>query len=144
MAVKPIPDGYHTVTPYLLVPGAAAVIDFLKRAFDAQEKYRMTDPGGRIAHAELRVGDSAVMLGELPANRPATAAMFYLYVPNVDATYQKALDAGGQTVRPPQDEFYGDRSAGVRDSAGNQWWIATHVKDVSDEEMKQHVAAAKK
>jgi uncharacterized glyoxalase superfamily protein PhnB len=144
MPVKPIPDGYHTITPYLVIPGAAAVIEFLKRAFHAQEKHRMSEPGGRIMHAELRIGDSVLMLGEPPANQPAVTGMLYMYVTDVDATYQRALDAGGRTIRPPHDEFYGDRTAAVVDGAGNQWWIATHVKDVSEEELKQHAAAAKK
>ena len=143
MAVKPIPDGYHTITPYLLIPGAAAVIEFLRRAFDATELHRMVEPSGRIAHAEVRIGDSPLMLGEPPANHPSIPGMLYLYVPDVDATYQKAISAGGQSIREPHDEFYGDRSAAVKDSANNQWWIATHTKDVTPQDLQQHVTARK-
>jgi uncharacterized glyoxalase superfamily protein PhnB len=144
MAVKPIPDGYHTITPYLVVPGAASVIEFLQRAFGATEKHRMTEPGGRIMHAELLIGDSPLMLGEPPPDRPVITGMLYLYVPDVDATYQRALAAGAKTIREPHDEFYGDRTAAVKDHVGNQWWIATHTKDVSTQDLQKHAALREK
>ena len=137
MAVKPIPDGYHTVTPYLTVPGVAKVIEFLKRTFDATSAECHTTPDGRIMHAEVRFGDSVVMLGEPMTPDAASPANLYVYVKDVDATYKRALAAGGKTIMEPANAFYGDRKAGVKDSSGNQWWIATHVEDVSPEEMKR-------
>jgi uncharacterized glyoxalase superfamily protein PhnB len=143
MPVKPIPDGYHTITPYLVIPGAAAVIEFLQKAFGAIEKHRMVEPTGRLMHAELLIGDSPLMLGEPLAGHPICTGMFYLYLPDVDATYERALAAGAQTIREPRDEFYGDRTAAVKDLAGNQWWMATHTRDVSPEEMKEHAEGRK-
>ncbi|MGH2789141.1 MAG: VOC family protein [Actinomycetota bacterium] len=134
MAVKPIPDGYHSVTPYLIVQGADKVIDFLKQAFAAEETVRMTAPDGSIGHAEVRIGDSAVMMGEAAGQSPMPGSI-HLYVEDCDAAYQRALEAGATSVREPADQFYGDRMAGVRDPVGNQWWIATHIEDVSESEM---------
>jgi PhnB protein len=149
MAVKPIPDGYHAVTPYLTVPGVAKVIEFLKKTFGATSAECHTTPDGRIMHAEVRIGDSVVMLGEPPTPDAARPANLYVYVPDVDATYKRAVAAGGKTVMEPANQFYGDRHAGVLDSAGNQWWIATRVEEVSPEELdrraqeyaKQHAKA---
>ena len=136
--VKPTPDGYHSVTPYLVVKGAEKVIDFAKAVFDAEEIERFAKPDGSIMHAEFRIGDSVVMIGEAP-EQPMPATL-HVYVPNADLTYKKALAAGGKSLREPTDQFYGDRSAGVTDSAGNQWWMATHVEDVSKDEMKRRMA----
>jgi uncharacterized glyoxalase superfamily protein PhnB len=135
MTVKPIPEGYHTVTPYLVVQGAAQLIDFLKQAFAAEEIQRMTRPDGSIGHAEVRIGDSRVMLGEAGGEFKPMPAMLHLYMEDADAVYQRALLAGATSLREPVDEFYGDRMAGVKDQFGNQWWIATHIEDVSPEEM---------
>jgi PhnB protein len=143
MAVKPIPDGYHSITPYLVVNGAAQIIDFAKQAFDAQEIMRMPGPGGTIGHAEIRIGDSVVMIADAGGEYPSRPTTLMLYVPNVDEVYRRALGAGGKSQREPADQFYGDRSAGVSDPAGNQWWIATHVEDVPPEEMQRRVAKAK-
>jgi PhnB protein len=144
MPVKPIPDGFHTVTPYLVVKGAASVIEFMKKAFDAKEISRHAGPDGGVAHADVLVGDSHVMLGEpMGADWPAMPAALYLYVPDVDATYKKAVAAGGTSSRPPTDEFYGDRSCGVKDAAGNQWWIATHKEDVAPAELERRMKAMK-
>ena len=137
MAVQPIPEGYHTVTPYLVADGADKLIDFMKQAFDAQERFRMDGPGGKVGHAEMQVGDSVVMLGDASMTeegKPVTG-MIHLYVEDVDKTYQKALEAGAKSVRELQDMFYGDRSGGVQDPFGNFWWIATHIEDVPPEEM---------
>ena len=142
MAVKPKPDGYHTVTPYLVVEGAAALIDFLKSAFGAQEFHRFAAPGGRIGHAEVWIGDSAVMLGDARAEFQPMTAMLYLYVDDVDTLYQRALDAGAESVQPPADQFYGDRSAGVKDPCGNLWWMATHIEDVPGDELKRRAEEA--
>ena len=141
MAVKPIPDGYHTVTPYLIVPDAAKLIDFLKQAFDAQESVRMARPDGRIVHAELRLGDSVVMMSDAGEESQVRSCMIHLYVPDVDAAYQRALEAGATSVRGPENQFYGDRSGGVKDPFGNDWAIATHVEDVPMEEMKKRMEA---
>jgi PhnB protein len=141
MAVKPIPDGFHTVTPQLNVQGAAKVIDFMKAAFDAQEMFRMPGPGGAIMHAQVRVGDSIVMLSEAVRQDPMPGNIF-LYVRDTDATYKQAVKAGGSTLMEPTNMFWGDRFASVRDPGGNIWGIATHIEDVPPEEMPKRAAAA--
>jgi uncharacterized glyoxalase superfamily protein PhnB len=141
MPVKPIPEGYHTVTPYLIVEGAAQLIDFMKAGLGAQERGRMAGPGGRIMHAEVSVGDSVIMLSDAGPENPPIAAMLHLYVEDADAYYQRALQAGATSIREPADQFYGDRSAGIRDAFGNQWWLATHIEDVPPEEMERRAAA---
>ena len=133
--VKPIPEGYHTITPFLVVPGAAKVIDFLKQTFDATERGRHLNPNGGIVHAEVKVGDSIVMLGEPETRDKAMPITLYIYVQDVDAVYKRGMQAGATSLREPSDQFYGDRTAGLQDSAGNQWWIATHIEDVSREEL---------
>jgi len=135
MAVKPIPDGYHSVTPYLVVQGVAKLIDFLKQAFDAKEIERMAGPDGSVMHGEVRIGDSVVMMGEAWGESKPIAAALYLYVNDTDVTYRRALQAGATSLREPADQFYGDRSGGVKDPAGNQWWIDTRKEDVSPEEL---------
>jgi PhnB protein len=140
MAVKPIPDGYHTVTPYLVASDAAALIDFVKRAFDAQVVVDMRHPDGTPMHAEVEIGDSRIMLGQANAQHKAMPCGIYLYVPDTDATYKKALAAGGASTMEPANQFYGDRNAGVRDQNGNMWWIGTHVEDVPPEELKRRSA----
>jgi PhnB protein len=142
MAVNPIPEGYRTVTPYLVVEGATNVLEFVKQAFGAEEKFRMDAPDGKIGHAEVQIGDSIVMMGDAGEENPAMPAMIHLYVDDCDATYERALAAGGTSEREPTDQFYGDRSAGVRDTTGNLWWIATHVEDVSEDEMAKRIEAA--
>jgi PhnB protein len=134
----PIPKGFGTVTPFLCVTNGGKMIDFLKQAFGGQVVVRMDKPDGSLAHAEVKIGDSMVMIGEVPAGQE-THAMIHLYMPDTDSTYQTALDAGAVSIREPADQFYGDRSAGVRDFSGNQWWIATHIEDVSPEEMKRRM-----
>lgn len=140
--VKPIPDGFHSVTPYLLVPDAAREIDFLKQAFGATEMERHTRPDGTVQHAQLKIGDSIVMMGQAAGEWKPKPCVLYLYVNDVDDVYRRALDAGATSLREPTDAFYGDRSGGVQDAAENQWWIATHIEDVSPEEMKRRAAAA--
>ncbi|MGH7101993.1 MAG: VOC family protein [Acetobacteraceae bacterium] len=142
MAVKAKPDGYHAVTPYLIAEGAAKVIDFAKATFGAEEKLRLTAPGGRIGHAELRIGDAAVMLADANAEHPAMPCTLHVYVDDADATYQRALSAGGTSVRAVANQFYGDRSGGVRDPGGNVWHIATHVEDVPPAELKRRAEEA--
>lgn len=135
MAVKPIPDGYHAITPYFVVNDAARFIAFLKAAFGAEEQMVTTRQDGTIGHASVRIGDSMAMLGQASDQWKATPASMYLYVVDTDATYRRALEAGATTIMEPADQFYGDRNAGVIDAEGNTWWIATHVEDVSHEEI---------
>jgi PhnB protein len=142
MPVKPKPDQYHSITPYLIVEGAARLIDFAEAAFGAQVTERLAAPDGRIGHAELRIGDSLVMLADGHGGREPMPCMLHLYVDDADGTYQRALAAGAISVEPPEDKFYGDRGALVRDPCGNLWWIATHIEDVPPDELKRRVAAA--
>lgn len=136
MAAKPIPEGHHTVTPYLTVRSASNVIDFLKRGFGAEMTYEpLKRPDGSIMHAEVKIGDSRVMIADESEWAKATPSSLYLYVPNVDSVYQQAVKAGGQTIMEPTDMFYGDRCGGVKDSSGNSWMIATHKEDVAPNEM---------
>ncbi|MGB8888281.1 MAG: VOC family protein [Candidatus Korobacteraceae bacterium] len=137
MAVKPIPDGYHTVTPYITVDDPGAVIDFLKKAFDARETFAMRDDKGKVGHAEVKVGSSMLMLGASRDQWKARPGNFYLYVEDCDAAYKKALAAGGTSLSEPQNQFYGDRHGGVTDAQGNNWWIATHVEDVSPADLER-------
>lgn len=142
MPVQPIPDGFRTVTPYLHIEGADRFIDFLKQAFDAQETYRLDTPRG-IGHAQVRIGDSMVMISEKCDTDAwsATPSSLYLYVPDTDAVYKKAIAAGATSVMAPADQFYGDRSAGLRDAFGNTWWIGTHIEDVPPEEIARRAKA---
>ena len=140
MAVNPIPPEYGTVTPYLVVNGASGLIDFAKRVFGAEEMMSMPGPGGTIGHAEMRFGDRVVMLADAGPENPVRNAALVLYVNDTDATYRKALEAGGTTEMEPEDQFYGDRRAGVN-AFGISWWIHTHVEDVSPAEMQKRMAA---
>lgn len=143
--VKPIPDGYHSVQPYLILKNAAAAIDFYKRAFGAKERIRI-EKDGRVHHAEIEIGDSIVMMAdehpEIGARSPehygGSPVSLMIYVSDCDAVYKKALDAAATSEREPTDQFYGDRMAGIKDPFGYRWYVATHIKDVSVEEMQQH------
>ena len=144
MAVKPVPDGYHTVIPYMISSDAEKLLAFLKKAFAATENGVMRAPDGSIWHADLTVGDSHIMVSQASAQHPAMPSAIYLYVPDTDATYRAALAAGATSTMEPADQFYGDRNAGVKDSEGNMWWIGTHVEDVAPDELQrraQEVAA---
>lgn len=143
MAVKPVPDGYHSVTPYLVVESVPRVIEFLKAAFDAVEMERMADGNGRVMHAQVRIGDSILMMGEAMEGFPPMPASFYLYVPDTDSVYRQAVAAGGVSIMEPADQFYGDRNAGVQDSCGNKWWIGTHIEDVDPEELARRAREKK-
>ncbi len=140
--VKPIPDGYHSVTPYLIVDDVAGLVRFLEQAFGAKEGHRSMRPDGKIAHTEVRIGDSVVMMGGARDQWKARPSGFYLYVTDTDAVYKRALEAGGTSLMEPADQLYGDRNAGVTDPTGNQWWIATHIEDVAPEELERRFAAA--
>jgi uncharacterized glyoxalase superfamily protein PhnB len=140
--VRRIPEGYRCVTPYLVNEGAERVLRFVTQAFGAAEKFPpMKRPDGKIMHAEMRIGDSVVMLGEACGEYRPMPGCLYLYVEDVDGMYNRALQAGATSVTEPRDQFYGDRSAGVRDPAGNFWWIATHKEDVTDAELERRFRA---
>ena len=148
--VKPIPEGYHTATPYLIVKDAARAIEFYKKAFGATELMRMPEPGGKIGHAEIKIGDSPIMLADevpgmgfrSPESLGGSPISILLYVEDVDVVFSEALAAGAKVQRPVADQFYGDRTGGVTDPFGHVWYIATHKEDVSPEEMKKRAAAA--
>jgi PhnB protein len=146
--VKPIPDGYHSITPYLYVKGGARAIDFYERAFGATELVRMDGPNGTVRHAEIKIADSTIMLADenpqMGARSPQTiggsAVSLLLYVEDVDKVFNRAVKEGATVERPVADQFYGDRTGGVKDPFGHLWYIATHKEDVSPEEMKRRVA----
>ena len=152
MATRPIPDGYPTATPYLIVQGAARAIDFYVRAFRAKETMRFPGPDGRIGHAEVRVGTSPIMLAdefpEMGAKSPktlgGTPVNLLLYVEDVDALFAQAVGAGAKPLRPVKDQFYGDRSGTLEDPFGHVWTIATHVEDVPPEELQRRMESAMK
>jgi PhnB protein len=150
--VKPIPDGYHHVTPYLSIKGAAAAIDFYKQAFGAIEVVRMPQPDGRIGHAELKFGDSFVMLADEfpemqvvgPKTLGNTSVGLLLYVDDVDKTVERAVALGAKITKPIQDQFYGDRNATLEDPFGHKWTVAVHLEDVTPEEMNRRMTAMTK
>jgi len=135
-----IPPGFHTVTPYIVVPGIARLLDFLKQAFGAVEKERMKREDGTIAHAAVTLGDSIIEMGEAvdPRSMPTT---LHVYVPDVDEMYKRALAAGAKSLSEPKDQFYGERSAGLVDGWGNHWYIATYTEDLTPEELSARAAA---
>jgi PhnB protein len=148
--VKPIPEGYHTATPYLIIKGAAKAIEFYEKAFGAKETMRMAQTDGRIGHAEIKIGDSPIMLSdefpEMGARSPqslgGSPVSILLYVADVDAIFAQAVAAGATVQRPVMDQFYGDRTGGVIDPFGHVWYIATHKEDVSPDDLKKRAAAA--
>jgi PhnB protein len=142
MAVKPIPDGFRTITPYLIAADAAALIDFIKKGLGGEEKFVMRRPDGSIGHAEMTIGNSNVMIGQGGGPNKPFPAMLYLYVPDVDAAFARAVAAGATALQQPATMFYGDRHGAVVDSNGNQWWIATHVEDVPADELQRRAQAA--
>jgi PhnB protein len=150
MPVKPVPEGYTTVSPYLVVDGAAQAIDYYKRAFGATERGRFDMPDGKIGHAELQIGDTVLMLGDsspqtsikAPTQLGGTSVGIFLYVEDVDATVQRAVDAGATITQPVDDMFWGDRYGKVSDPFGHEWLIATHIEDVSPEEMAERAKEA--
>jgi PhnB protein len=149
MAVKYIPDGYHTATPYLIVKGAARAIDFYKQAFGATELMRFPGPGGTIGHAEIKIGDSPIMLADevpqmgyrSPHSIGGSPVSLMLYVQDVDKVVDRAIKAGAKLERPVADQFYGDRNGTIQDPFGHIWTISTHKEDVSPEEMQRRAAA---
>jgi len=144
MAVKPIPEGYHTFTPYFVVEGASDFIEFVKKAFDGKEVFRAPAPGGKIGHAEMRAGDSILMLADATPEYSPSRMVGYLYVPDVDATFRKAVAAGAQSKREPANQFYGDLVGTVADRWGNTWSVGTHVEDVAPDELERRMKAHRK
>jgi PhnB protein len=140
-----IPKGYHTVTPSIFVEGAAQAIDFYKKALGAEEKYRFPGPDGKIMHAEIRIGDSTIMMadempdqgGKSPKSLGGSPVSFFIYQDNVDAAWKRAIDAGAKEVMPLEDQFWGDRAGCFQDPFGHQWWLAQHVKDMTPEELNK-------
>ncbi len=138
MSIKGVPAGYHTITPYLSVSQASELIDFLKQAFDAKEIETHAMPDGTIINAQIKIGDSMVLVADAPKDltgRKLMPTMLYMYIDDVDAVYQRAMQAGGKSIREPENQFYGDRVGGIEDMAGNQWWIASHTEEMSQEEL---------
>jgi PhnB protein len=152
MAVDPIPAGYHTVTPYLICKDAASALEFYKKAFGATELMKMAGPGGKIGHAEIRIGNSIIMLADeypdmgarSPRSLGGSPVGIMLYVEDVDTVFNRALLVGGTSIRTIKDQFYGDRSGTVADPSGHQWTIATHKEDLSPGELKRRAEAAMK
>src|ERR1700732_3601658 len=150
MATKAVPEGYRTATPYLIVKGAAEAIEFYKRAFGATEMLRMADPQGRVGHAEIKIGDSVIMLADEhpnmgyrgPRSLGGSAVSIMLYVTDVGGTFDRTVKAGAKAQRPVANQFYGDRSGTLEDPFGHIWTISTHVEDVAPEEMKRRAEAA--
>ena len=145
MPVKPIPEGYHTVTPIIVFKDSRQAIEFYKKAFGARETVRMPGPDGTIGHAEIQIGDSMIMLADAPPAaadaRNGVTSSIVLYVDNVDDVFRRALDAGAREQQPLEDKFYGDRMGTVKDPFGHEWSIGTHIEDVSPEEMQRRMAA---
>lgn len=149
MAVKPIPDGYHSVTPYLALRNASAALEFYKKAFGATELLRMPRPDGGVAHAEIKIGDSIVMLADEyadmdfvgPETRGGATSTLMVYVEDVDSQFKRAIDAGATQIRPLSDEFYGDRVGAVRDPFGHIWHLATHKEDLTPDQIQKRMEA---
>ena len=151
MAVKPIPEGYHSVTPYLIIKGASRAIDFYKKAFGATELMRMPGPNGTIMHAEIKIGDSPIMLADEgmgnyrgPEALGGSPVSLMVYVENVDKVFDEAVKNGAKAVRPVENQFYGDRTGTLTDPFGHVWSVGTHVEDVSNEEIEKRMSAMAK
>ena len=148
--VNPIPEGYHSVTPYLRIKGAADAIEFYKKVFGATELFRMPGPGGKIGHAEIKIGNSPIMLADeypemefvSPQTLGGTPIGLMIYVDDVDTMFKQAITAGAKEIKPLENQFYGDRSGTLKDPYGHVWTVATHVEDVAPEELERRAAAA--
>jgi PhnB protein len=139
VSLKPIPDGYSTVTPYLIVPDVNKELEFIERALGGSVNYKTRMPDGFVNHAEAQIGTSRVMIGGRRGVTENTSSMFYLYIEDVDRYYQRAVDAGAESLQEPQVQFYGDRTAAVKDPFGNQWYLSTHVQDVPPDEIERRM-----
>jgi uncharacterized glyoxalase superfamily protein PhnB len=136
-SVRAVPEGYHTVTPYLIVDDAKGLIEFIKNAFDGKLTFQMDRDDNKIMHATVSIGDSTVMISDTMEGMEAQTSMLYLYLENVDSVFRKAVQAKATTVHEPKTEFYGDRAGAVKDPWGNVWWMATHVEDVDQKELER-------
>ncbi|PTR16559.1 PhnB protein [Nitrosospira sp. Nsp2] len=150
MSIRPIPDGYHSITPYLMINGAAEAIEFYRRAFGAKELFKMDAPGGKIGHAEIEIGNSRIMMaddcgGESPFSNPQSAGGspvgLHLYVEDVDAVFAQAVSEGATVIKSVKDQFYGDRTGALKDPFGHIWFLATHKEELSPDEIKQRAEA---
>jgi PhnB protein len=151
--VSPIPQGYNSITPYLIIKGAAQAIDYYKNVFGASEVFRMDGPDGKVGHAELKIGDSRIMVADENPNMGqgytsaatigASPVSLYLYIPDVDSVVERAVSAGAKLLKPVEDQFYGDRSGFIQDPFGHLWGVATHVEDVAPQELEERARKAK-
>ena len=137
MSVKPIPENYPRVSPYLIVSDVEETMNFIEYVFEGKVREKMKMEDGSVNHGEISIGDSVIMMGKASENYPPKEAMLYIYVEDTDKTYKRAIEKGATSVMEPADQFYGDRNAGIKDKDGISWWIATHVEDVSPEEIKR-------
>jgi len=144
MPVKPIPEKYHSVTPYILVPDVSKLIEFIEKAFGGIVIEKITAPEGLIMHAEIKVGNSIIMMGHASGKSKITKSIFYIYTEDTDTVYMRAIASGASSLMEPADQYYGDRNAAVYDMFGNQWWIAAHFEDVSNEELIKRAAQVRK
>lgn len=144
MPVKPIPDNYPRVSPYLIVSDVEVTMNFIEYVFNGKVREKMTTPDGSVNHGEMSIGDSVIMMGKATEEYKPLNAMLYIYVEDTDSTYKRAIEKGAVSVMEPADQFYGDRNAGVTDKDGISWWIASHVEDVSPEEMMRRNEARDK
>lgn len=143
VSIKPIPDGYHTLTPYLIVSDVNAELNFIERALGGTVLEKIEMPDGFVGHAEAQIGDSRIMFGARPGVQQIDSSTLYVYLPEVDHVYQRALEAGAESVQEPQNQFYGDRSAAIKDPHGNRWYLATHIEDVPRAELQRRMIAAR-
>jgi len=137
MAVKPIPENYPRVSPYLVIKNVEETMDFIGYVFDGKVREKMKMPDGSVNHGEMNIGDSVIMMGKASDEHPPLNAMLYIYVEDTDKAFNRAIEKGATSLMEPADQFYGDRNAGVKDKNGISWWIATHFEDVSEEEMQK-------
>ena len=137
MAVKPIPENYPRVSPYLIVKNVEKTMDFIQYVFDGKVLEKMKTPNGSVNHGEISIGDSVIMIGRATESHEPQNVMLYIYVDDTDAAYKRALEKGAESVMEPADQFYGDRNAGVKDKDGISWWMASHVEDISPEELQR-------
>ena len=144
MAVKPIPENYPRVSPYLIVKNVEETMEFIKYVFGGKEREKMKIADGTVNHCEMSIGDSVIMIGKESGEHQMQNTMLYIYVEDTDAAYKKALEKGAVSVMEPSDQFYGDRNAGVKDKDGISWWIASHVEDVSPEEVQRRSMESEK
>jgi PhnB protein len=142
MPALPIPAGLHTVTPYLTVSDAQSLLDFVTKVFDAKEREIIRRPDGQVAHAEVQIGDSVIMIANSSETWATATATLYVYVDDTDARYRKALEVGATSLSEPANQFYGDRHAGVKDTNGITWWVATHIEDVPPDEIARRAKIA--